>query len=455
MHKTPNRQNLMTGTIRRLLQREAWHNIQNVLAKLYPADISLTMRELDEKLRLILFAQIKDIEKAGATLSELDIEIALPLIQSLPKERAVAIFKEMPDDDRTEIIAQLPDDFARNLLDQLGSVESQDIETLLSYPDDSAGRIMTTDFFALRDATTATEAIDIIRRRGEDAETVFYIYVTDPLGRLTGIVSLRKLILTQPETQLKDIINTNVVKVDVHTDQELVAQQVERYNILAIPVVDDSDILVGIITVDDIIDVIRQEATEDIFRMAGSDSEEIVYADNIFKIARIRLPWLLITLLGGIITGYFMWLFKATLETTLALITFVPVITGMGGNVGTQSSLIIVRGLATGRVTMDSIAKVIWREARIGILMGIICGLTVGIIALVWHHEPMVGIVVAVAMSASMTVAATMGAFAPTFFHKLDIDPAIASGPFVTTSNDIIGILIYMVTASLFLKYFF
>ncbi len=413
------------------------------------------MREFDEEMRLVFFEQIKDLEKAGKTLSELDIEIALPLVQSLPEAKIVSIFKEMPDDDRTELISQLPEEFARNLLDQLGTIESQDIETLLSYPEDSAGRIMTTDFFALRDATTATEAIDIIHRRGEEAETVFYIYVTDPLGRLTGIVSLRKLILSQPETQLKDIINTNVVKVDVHTDQELVAQQVERYNILAIPVVDDSDILVGIITVDDIIDVIREEATEDIFRMAGSDSEEIVYADNIFKIARIRLPWLLITLFGGIITGYLMWLFKATLETTIALITFVPVITGMGGNVGTQSSLIIVRGLATGRVTMDTIAKVIWREARIGILMGIICGLSVGIIALIWHHEPMIGVVVALAMSVSMTVAATMGAFAPIFFQKLDIDPAIASGPFVSTSNDIIGILIYMTTATLFLKHFF
>ena len=455
MHKTPNRQNLMAGTVRRLLQREAWHNVQKVIEKFYPADISLVMRELDAEMRLTLFKQIKDISKAAETLSELDIEIAVPLIQALPDEPLGAIFKEMSDDDRAEIIAQLPDDFARKILDQLGTVESQDVETLLSYPEDSAGRIMTTDFFALRDATTATEAIEIIRRRGEEAETVFYIYVTDPLGRLTGIVSLRKLILTQPETQLKDIMSTNVVKVDIHTDQELVAQQVERYNILAIPVVDESDTLVGIITVDDIIDVIREEATEDIFRMAGSDSMEIVYADNIWKIARIRLPWLLITLLGGIATGYFMWLFKATLQTTLALVTFVPVITGMGGNVGTQSSLIIVRGLATGRVTMDTITKVIWREARIGILMGIVCGLMVGIIALLWHQEPMVGVVVAVAMSCSMTVAATMGAFAPTFFHKLDIDPAIASGPFVTTSNDIIGILIYMGTATLFLKYIF
>ena len=455
MHKTPNRQNLMAGTVRRLLQREAWHNVQKVIEKLYPADISLVMRELDADIRLILFKQIKDISKAAETLSELDIEIALPLIQALPGEQLGPIFKEMSDDDRAEIIAQLPDEFARHVLDQLSSVESQDVETLLSYPQDTAGRIMTTEFFALRDATTATEAIEIIRHRGEEAETVFYIYVTDPLGRLTGIVSLRKLILTQPNTLLKEIMSTNVVKVDIHTDQELVAQQVERYNILAIPVVDEAEVLVGIITVDDIIDVIRDEATEDIFRMAGTDSMEIVYADNIWKIARVRLPWLLITLLGGIATGYFMWVFKATLETTLALVTFVPVITGMGGNVGTQSSLIIVRGLATGRVTMDTISRVIWREAKIGILMGLVCGLMVGIIAILWHHEPMVGVVVAVAMSTSMTVAATMGAFAPTFFHKLDIDPAIASGPFVTTSNDIIGILIYMGTATLFLKYLF
>ncbi len=444
----------MIAAIRRLLQREAWSNIQNVLGKLYPADIALVMRELDENMRLTLFKQIQDLNKAAETLSELDIEIAIPLLLALTEDRVVAIVKEMPDDDRADIIAHLPDDFARHILDQLGTVESRDVETLLSYPDDSAGGIMTTEFFALRDETTAAEAIEAIRRRGEEAETVFYIYVTDTMGRLIGIVSLRKLILSPPDTKLKEIMNTNVVKVDIHTDQEIVAQQVERYNILAIPVVDEANILVGIITVDDVIDVIRQEATEDIFRMAGTDSTEIVYADNILKIARIRLPWLFVTLMGGVATGYFMWLFKVTLETVLTLVTFVPVITGMGGNVGTQSSSIIVRGLATGRVTMDTITKVIWREARIGILMGIICGMMVGIIALLWHHEPLVGAVVAVSMSISMMVAATMGAFVPTFFHKLEIDPAIASGPFVTTSNDIVGILIYMGTATIFLKYF-
>jgi magnesium transporter len=455
MHKAINRQSMMAATIRRLLHREAWHNIQNVLAKLYPADIALVMRELDEDMRLALFRQIEDIDKAAEILGELDIEIAVALFEALPDEKVIEIVKQMPDDDRTDIIAELPEDFARRILDQLGTLESRDVETLLSYPDDSAGGIMTTEFFALRDELTAAEAIEAIRRRGEEAETVFYIYVTDNTGRLIGIVSLRKLILTTPETKLREIMNTNVVKVDIHTDQEIVAQLVERYNILAIPVVDEAEILVGIITVDDIIDVIRQEATEDIFRMAGTDSTEIVYADNIFKIARIRLPWLLVNLLGGVITGYFMWLFKVTLETVLTLVTFIPVITGMGGNVGTQSSSIMVRGLATGRVTMDTITRFIWRETRIGILMGLICGITVGIIALIWHHEPLVGAVVAVSMSISMTVAATMGAFVPTFFHKLDIDPAIASGPFVTTSNDIVGILIYMGTATFFIKYFF
>ena len=455
MHKTRSRQSLMVATVRRLLHREAWPNIQKLLNKLYPADIALVIRELDEDARVVLFKQIRDISKAAETLGELDIEVAVPLLQDLPQERVIEIVKEMPDDDRTDIIARLPEEFARLILDQLSAVESLDVETLMSYPDDSAGGIMTTEFFALREETTAAEAIEAIRRRGEEAETVFYIYVIDDDGRLVGIVSLRKLILTPADTRLREIMNTNVVKVDIHTDQEIVARQVEHYNLLAIPVVDDADVIVGIITVDDIIDVIREEATEDIFRMAGTDSMEIVYADNILKIARIRLPWLLVNLIGGIITGYFMWLFKVTLETVLTLITFVPVITGMGGNVGTQSSSIIVRGLATGRVTMDTIFKVIWREARIGVLMGITCGIMVGIVALAWHHEPLVGIVVAVSMTISMMVAATMGACVPALFHKLDIDPAIASGPFVTTSNDIVGILIYMGTATLFLKYFF
>ncbi len=455
MVKNANRHNMMVGTIRKLLHREAWYNINKIIAKLYPADIAYLMRSLSEEEQFLLFSRIADIKKAAETLSELDVTPASEIIIRLPEERSVHILKAMSDDDKADLLAHLPEEISQKLLDKLGFEESQEIETLLSYDDDTAGGIMTTEFFALAEDCNIAEAVEAIRRRGDEAETVFYIYVVDKWGHLVGIVSLRKLILSQPEVTLRQIMNTNMVKVNTNTDQEIVAQLVEKYNILAIPVVDDENKLVGIVTVDDVIDVIREEATEDIFRMVGTDATEIVYADNIWYIAKIRLPWLLTNLLGGIATGYLMWLFKATLHQVLALVTFIPVITGMGGNVGTQSSSITVRGLATGRITLENTRKSIWREARIGIAMGIICGLVVGLIALAWHHEPIIGLVVAIAMSASMTIAAAMGALVPTIFQRLKIDPAIASGPFVTTSNDIIGILVYMGTATISLKYLF
>ena len=450
-----NKRNMMVETIRKLLHREAWYNINKIIAKLYPADIAQIMRSLSEEEQRLLFARITDVDKAAETLSELDIIIAIELLASLPEEQTIRLLKAMSQDDAADLLAQLPEEFSHHLLEKLGVKQSQEIETLLSYADDTAGGIMTTEFFALPENLNVAEAIAAIRKRGDEAETVFYIYVIDKREHLVGIISLRKLILSQPNTKLQQIMNTNVVKVNVQTDQEIVAQLVEKYNILAIPVVDDENKLVGIVTVDDIIDVIRQEATEDIFRMAGTDYTEIVYADKIWKIAHIRLPWLITNLIGGVVTGYLMWLFKITIEHVLALITFVPVITGMGGNVGTQSSSIVVRGLATGRVTPDNLGHIIWREARIGILMGLICGFVVGLIALAWHREPLLGIVVAIAMSASMTIAASMGAITPMVFNRLHIDPAIASGPFVTTSNDIIGIMVYMGTASLFIKYVF
>ena len=455
MVQTKNRHNMMVETIRKLLHREAWHNVNKIITKFYPADIAHLMRFLNEEEQHLLFSRITDIEKAAETLSELEISLASEIIIRLPEEQSIQILKAMSDDDKADLLAHLPEDLSHTLLEKLGTEESQEIETLLSYDDDTAGGIMTTEFFALSEDCDIAEAVEAIRRRGDEAETVFYIYVVDQREHLVGIVSLRKLILSQPEVTLRQIMNSNLVKVNINTDQEIVAQLVEKYNILAIPVVDDENKLVGIVTVDDVIDVIREEATEDIFRMVGTDVTEMVYADNIWIIAKIRLPWLLTNLLGGIATGYLMWLFKATLHQVLALITFIPVITGMGGNVGTQSSSITVRGLATGRITLENVRRSIWREAKIGITMGIICGLVVGLIALAWHHEAIIGLVVAIAMSASMTIAAAMGALVPTIFQRLKIDPAIASGPFVTTSNDIIGILVYMGTASISLKYLF
>jgi magnesium transporter len=209
----------------------------------------------------------------------------------------------------------------------------------------------------------------------------------------------------------------------------------------------------GIITVDDVIDVMREEATEDIYKMAGSSDEELLYGYKSFKIARLRLPWLITNLFGGVITGYLMWLFKATLEEVIALISFIPVITGMGGNVGGQSATIVVRGFATGRVDVSTMRQVFLKELRVGVIMGVVCGTTIGLVAFFWHHNPYLGLVVGLAMVTAMSVAATMGVVAPFFFKRVGVDPAIASTPFVQTANDITGILIYFGTATLFLSY--
>jgi magnesium transporter len=275
----------------------------------------------------------------------------------------------------------------------------------------------------------------------------------DDRGHLVGVISLRQLITVPPTKKLMQIMVTDVISVRTDMDQEEVARVVEKYNILAVPVVDEENKLVGIITVDDIIDVIREEATEDIMRMAGTHEDEFVYRDNVFKVSRFRLPWILINLFGGLITGYLLWVFKVTIRDVLALVTFIPVITAMGGNVGVQSASIMVRGFATGRVDFDSLKRFLFREVRVGVIMGTTCGFAVGLVGYIWHGNPTIGLVVGIAMVVAMTIASTMGTLAPAFFKKIKVDPAIASGPFVTTANDITGILVYFGVATLFLKY--
>jgi magnesium transporter len=299
---------------------------------------------------------------------------------------------------------------------------------------------------------TVKEAVAALQE-AKDVEMVFYVYVTDEHNHLVGVLSLRNLLTVPPSTRLRDIMTTDVISVRTDMDQEEVAHLVAKYDILAIPVVDDGNKLMGIITVDDVIDVMRQEATEDMFKMAGASEEELLYGYKSFKIARLRLPWLLTNLFGGVITGYLMWRFKVTLKEVIALISFIPVITGMGGNVGGQSSTIVVRGFATGRIDFSTLRQVFFREMRVGLIMGTVCGLTIGVVAFFWHNNAYLGLVVGLAMVTAMTVAATMGVLAPSFFKKIGIDPAIASSPFVQTANDIIGILIYFGTATLFINH--
>lgn len=441
---------MLLDTVKKLIRRGAHPNINNLLKKTHPADIAYLFRYLDLKEQRILFTMLDDVDTAAEVLSELDHSVSAQLLEQIDKETIVQMLQHMPHDDAVDIIQNMPEEQADEVLDSMRDECSDEIEQLMQYREDSAGGIMSTEFFSLNEKLTAKEAIDALQGAAH-IEMVFYIYVTDMHNHLVGVLSLRQLLMVPPDRRLRDIISPDVISVRVDTDQEMVAQQVAKYNILAIPVVDDHNKLLGIITVDDVIDVMRQEATEDIYKMAGASEEELMYGYKSFKIARLRLPWLLVNLLGGVVTGYLMWWFQVTLKEVIALISFIPVITGMGGNVGGQSATIMVRGFATGRIDFTTLWPVFFKELRVGFIMGTVCGLTVAAIAMFWHHNVYLGLVVGVAMVAAMTVAATMGVLAPAFFKRFGVDPAIASTPFVQTANDITGILIYFGTATMFL----
>ncbi len=443
---------ILLDTIKKLIRRGAFPNLTRVIKKTHPADIAHLFRYLDPKEQRILFNLIDDSETAAYVLSELDHATGATLLEQIDRETITEVLQEMAYDDAVDIIRNMPEELAEEVLQTMEDEHSEEIEELLKYGEETAGGIMATEVFALNEDLTVGQAIQALQE-AEDVEMVFYVYVIDEHNHLVGVLSLRQLLTVPPRTLLKEIMTTDVISVRTDIDQEEVAHVVARYNVLGVPVVDEGNKLMGIVTVDDVIDVLREEATEDIYKMAGSSDEELLYGYKSFKIARLRLPWLLTNLFGGVLTGYLMWVFKVTLKEVIALISFIPVITGMGGNVGGQSATIVVRGFATGRIDFSTIRQVFLKELRVGMIMGTVCGLVIGLVAFGWHHNPYLGVVVGLAMVTAMTVAASMGVLAPAFFNRIGVDPAIASTPFVQTANDITGILIYFGTATAFLKY--
>ena len=279
-------------------------------------------------------------------------------------------------------------------------------------------------------------------------EMSFYLYITHSDGQLAGVISLRELLLHPPYRQLKNIMNTNVTSVTTDTNQDEVAHVISQYNILAVPVVDSGYKLVGIVTVDDIIDVIREEASEDFLRMAGVGKDTEILLKTSFANAMTRAPWLFASWIGGIMAMLIITLFSSELQKVLALAAFIPIINGMGGNIATQSSTIIIRGIATGRVNMQEFAKVVFKEMRVGLLLGSVYGMFLGILAFFGYSQfKYLGLVVGIAIFFVMTMAATVGSFVPLLLKRLNFDAAIATGPFVTTSIDILGVLVYFLIA--------
>jgi magnesium transporter len=441
------RTKILVESIKRLLRRGATTHLSNIINKTHAADLSAVFRSLSLSQQRNLFGMIADIEQKGILFSELDKDTFLDLIDGMRLEDIVEVFEQMPNDDVADLLGRLPEEKADAILEKMKRTESEEVEDLLRYEDDTAGGIMVPDFIALAENTTAGQAIESLQKEHSEVEMPFYLYVVDEYGKLVGVSSLRQLVLVPPETPLKAFMATDVFSVQTDMDQEEVAKIVARYDILAVPVVDNTNRLVGIVTVDDVIDIIRREATEDILKMAGA-GEEFVETKSVLKSTRIRLPWLFASCLGGIIAFFVIGKFEGSLQKIAALAAFIPVIMGMGGNIGTQSSTIVVRGLATGRIDVRDFWSVVLKELSIGIILGIVYGLLIGSVAQVRYSMEALALAVCIAVISSMSIAALVGSLVPMGFARINIDPAVATGPFVTTAIDIISVTFYFTIAT-------
>ncbi|WP_419663162.1 MgtE: magnesium transporter [Desulfosarcina variabilis str. Montpellier] len=437
-------------SIKRLLRRGAGSRLRKIVNKTHGADLSILFRDLSLQDQRMLFEMIEDNAQKGILFSEMDEDLFVALIDGMDPDAVVAILEDMPNDDVADLLNQLPEETASSLLKRMKKEGSDEVEDLMRFANDTAGGIMNPDFIALNQEITAKDAIEQIQKEFADVEMPFYLYAVDEHGKLVGVCSLRQLVVVKPYTPLKAFMTTDVLSVQTHMDQEEVAKLVARYDILAVPVVDENNRLVGIVTVDDVIDIFREEATEDILKMAGV-GEEFVETKSVFKSTRIRLPWLFASCLGGIFAFYVITHFEDSLNRITYLAAFIPVIMGMGGNIGTQSSTIVVRGLATGRLDVHDLWSVVGKELAVGLILGLVYGVLIGSVAQLQYSTIMLALAVCMAVVCSMSVAALVGSCVPMLLARINIDPAVATGPFVTTSIDIISVYFYFTIATVFL----
>ncbi|MGI6607000.1 MAG: magnesium transporter [Peptococcia bacterium] len=427
------------------------------LAQLQAADIAEFLQEITAEETQQWLLSLLDDETAALVLNEVETELGLRLLGNLNKKKASEILEEMPFDDAADLLGDLSDHEQNQYLSLFEKEDRQEVKELLTYAADTAGGLMTTEYVSIKEYFTAEQAIDTLREIAPDAETIYYVFVVNEQNQLVGVISLRELIIASPKTLIREIMHRKVVSVPVDMDQEEVARIVSKYDFLAVPVIDQNSKLLGIVTVDDVIDVIHEELTEDIFRLAGAPGEEEDEEDtSVWKIVtslKARLPWLLVTMLGGLVSGRILSGFSDQINAVVALAFFIPLLTGMGGNVGTQSSTVTVRGIATGQIKGKDAWKIVCREALVGLMIGLVLGIFVGGIASWWQNKPMLGVVVGLAMAGNMLTAAAMGAFVPLTFRKLGIDPAVASAPFISTAIDITGLLIYSTLATVLIMY--
>ncbi|MGH9324592.1 MAG: magnesium transporter [Vicinamibacteria bacterium] len=442
---------LLAETVRKLIARGAYVNAYNIFSRLHPSDIAAILRELPEHLRRDAFKTLykRNLSLASAALSELGPERGAALLEGLSPQEISQILQELDPDDAAVFVAALPPELQETILGSMRTKEASDVEDLLQYPEETAGRIMNPKVFSLREDTTVEESIRKLQDAG-DVEMVFYIYVVDDNGKLVGVLSLRELLLRRPETKLEDIMESDVIRVTTDTDQEEVAQLVASYNLLAVPAVDHQNNLVGVITVDDVIDIIKEEATEDIFRLAGVDTDDRVFNPPLVSVKK-RIPWLMVNLATAFLAALVVSRFETVISRFALLAVFMPIVPSMGGNAANQTLTVIVRGIAMGELSWVDSRKALAKEVLVGVVNGFVTGLLAALVALFWKASPWLGAVLALAMIGNLVVAAVAGTLIPLLLRRLNIDPALASSVLVTAATDVAGFLLFLGLGAAFL----
>ncbi len=443
-------QDILTS-LRKHYRRKERIALYKLIYKTHPAVMSDVFRHLTRTERIEIFRYIRRMKGLKQFLQELDDVIIEELFTHLKPGDIAKIFKNLPAEDIVDILELIPESLWGQVQSLLDREDREEVKEIQQYPDESAGRIMSTRFVAFNENLTVRQAIDKFQELEEDTDAPFYIYVVNDNNQMVGVLSLRQLLLYPRTTVLKDIMQDEFIAVSPETDQEEVAEIVSQYNYLAVPVLEKDNTLVGVITVEDVVDIIREEATEDILKMAGAGDDREILQRSTLENARIRFPWLMASWIGGVLALSVIGAFESLLEQTVILAAFIPVIMGMGGNVGTQTSSIIIRGIATDRVNLQDVSGVIIKQIMIGLILGTIYGLLLGLLAYFrypdYAESLRLGLVVGISILSAMTLASCLGALYPILLDKFDFDPAISSGPFVTTSIDILSVLIYFFLA--------
>ena len=440
----------LTEDVKDLLDTDRTERLAQLLAESHPADVSRALRELPVERQTTVFRLLSG-EQAGSVLHEMDDQTLLELVRALDEVELSGILEQMPADNAAQVVDELSEEQAEKVLDLMKEEKSEEVQELLEYGEKTAGRIMSPEFVAVHEEMSVAQALDHVRKSAS-SEHAFYLYVVDDHDHLVGVVPLRRLITADPATPIRLIRHEDVVSVTPETDQEEVARLVAKYNLLAVPVVDGDRRLLGTVTVDDVIDVIQQEATEDIQRFGGAAGDETVL-DPPQAVFTKRLVWRFINLATAILAASVIGLFEGSIRSLATLAVFMPIVASMGGIGTTQTATVVVRGIALGDMTASVLLRVLRKEVTLGLTTGAANGVVMAVIAYIWKGQLLLSLILGVALIFNMVVAAVVGTLVPLALKTFRLDPAIASSVIITTFTDVFGFFSFLGLATLLMKF--